>query len=183
MTSRLPAMIQHAIPGNLLIAACLCAQILLPQVVLAQWQISNETDNISGAQTAVAEISNDDGYLLAIYRDAQGTVHARFSLNDQLIHLHDSMCPTFQVDDREMHNNSLNGPACQLDPRLSEHDLGAIEDNQLVSKPIYEMMNGTTIHYRFRLQSGSYDKTSFSLAGSKSALKRILGTELEVLPR
>lgn len=156
--------------------------LLLPSTVQAEWRIVNETD-ATGVRTPVAEIHNDAGYKLAIYRDAGGTIRARFRLNDRLYRLHESICPSYQIDQRQTRNSSVSGQPCLLKPQLSEYVLGTIDNNRVVSRPLYELMNGSTIDYRFQLQAGGYDETSFSLAGSKRTLLSVLGLELEVLPR
>jgi len=155
-----------------------------PVAVMAEWQIDQDPERFTDSAGAVAEITNEAGHRLAIYRDAGGSIHARFTLNERLLRLHESVCPTFQVDERHRHNSSLNKAACQLRPQQVEYTLGSLEtDNKLVSRPLYEMMNGTTIHYRYRLKAGGYDQTSFSLDGSKRALISLLGPDIDVLPR
>lgn len=164
-----------------LLTVLLC--LLSPVAAYAQWQVIQETDAISGVETPVAQIRNNEGYFLAIYRDSNDTIRARFALNDRLTLLDKGSCPTYQIDDRQPRNNSLDSRSCLLQPRVSEYILGTIENDQVVSRPLYELMNGSTINYRFRLEAGGYDQTSFSLMGSKRALIAVLGENLEVLPR
>lgn len=149
----------------------------------AQWQVVRETDAVSGAETPVAQVRNGQGYYLAIYRDGDGVVRARFALNDRLILLDEQSCPTYQIDERQPRNSSFNSESCMLQARSSEYVLGTIDNSQVVSRPLYELMNGSLINYRFRLKTGGYDQAQFSLSGSKRALVSVLGTELEVLPR
>jgi len=155
-----------------------------PAITLAQWQVIDETDVATGIQTPVAEVHNEAGYTLAIYRDRENNVLARFRLNDRLYRLHDNTCPTYQIDTRPIRNGSVSEQGCMLKPRMSEYLLGRIdENNRLVSRPLYELMNGSRIEYRYRLQAGGYGQTSFSLAGSKRTLLTVLGHNLEVVPR
>lgn len=182
-TTRHPIPEHHRRPALLLpILAILAVGLSLSHAVHAEWQVINETD-AGGVETPIAEVSNDAGYRLAIYRDGNGTVRARFRLNDGLYRLDDSICPSYQIDERQVRNSSVNNRPCRLEPRLSEYVLGSIENNQVVSRPLYELMNGSQINYRFRLQAGGYDQASFSLAGSKRTLTAVLGVNLEVLPR
>lgn len=176
--SRFGPCLQTGMAGLLLVLS------VWPAAATAQWQINEDPARFTESPGAVAEITNEAGHRLAIYRDAEGTIRARFTLNDRLLRLHESVCPTFQVDERQKHNSSLNKAACQLRPQQVEYTLGSLDtNNELVSRPLYDMMNGTNIHYRYRLEAGGYDQTSFSLAGSKRALISILGADIEVLPR
>lgn len=178
VTSRLQPGIQVAMAALLLILS------IWPAAVTAQWQINEQPERFAESRGAIAETTNEAGHRLAIYRDAGGTIHARFSLNDRLLRLHELVCPTFQVDERQRHNSSLNKRTCQLRPQQVEYTLGLLETNdELVSRPLYEVMNGTRIHYRYRFEAGGYDQTSFSLDGSKRALVNIFGADIEVLPR
>jgi len=171
------------LPATLLPVLTLLYPLLAHPVLAQQWQVVNETDTAGDVQTPVAQIRNEGGYTLAIYRDSNGTVRARFTLNDRLYRLHESICPSYQIDERQTRNTSLNNQSCHLEPRLGEYILGTIENNRVISRPLYELMNGSTIDYRFLLQAGGYDQASFSLAGSKRTLMAVLGADLEVLPR
>lgn len=164
----------------LLMAAC---SLLFSAAAAAQWQVSNKPDAVTGVNTPIAQVRNTDGYELAIYRDSDDVIHARFMLDNRLTDLDETICPTYQIDTRQARNTSVNRNGCNLQSHSSEYMLGRIETNEVVSQPLYELMNGSHIDFRFRLETGGYQQTRFSLTGSKRVLVSVLGETLEVLPR
>lgn len=153
---------------------------LSPALMADDWQVLVQHDVDGEAETRVAHVENESGYGLEIYQDRTGTVHARFSLKKRLNGLAPGHCPTFQVDDRHLHNRSINDAGCDSQRRWAKFMLGRIEGNRLVSRPVYELMNGMHITFRFNLESGGYEQTQFSLVGSKRALRAIIGQNLQV---
>lgn len=164
----------------LLVAA---GSLLFSAAAAAQWQVINKPDAATGVNTPVAQVRNTDGYELAIYRDSNDVVHAHFMLDHRLTDLDDRSCPSYQIDTRQTRNTSVNSADCELESHSSQYVLGRIEANEVVSLPLYELMNGSNIDFRFRLESGGYQQTRFSLTGSKRVLVSVLGETLEVLPR
>jgi len=77
-------------------------------------------------------------------------------------------------------NRSINDALCLLNYQWVEFVLGYIENNEIKSTALHNMMNGNKITYRFILESGGYDETEFSLSGSKRILTNILGNNLTV---
>jgi len=53
-------------------------------------------------------------------------------------------------------------------------------DNEVVSLPLHNLMNGNVIYYRFVLKYGNYAETSFSLSGSKNVSLSVLGSDLSI---
>jgi hypothetical protein len=155
--------------------------LLSTPAIAADWQVLVQRDLDDDAGTRAAHVENESGYGLEIYQDRTGAIHARFSLKKRLNGLAAGHCPTFQVDDRHLHNNSVDNSGCDNQRRWAKFMLGRIEGNRLVSRPVYELMNGIDITFRFNLESGGYEQTQFSLIGSKRALRAILGQDLEVL--
>ena len=148
--------------------------------IQAQWNVMSHTDTDSGLQTRVATIENEDGFKLEIYRDANDVIRSRFNIRNSYDLLASKHCPTFQVDDRELSNRSINDAPCLSQPRWSEYVLGYISDDNVSSLPLHNMINGNVISFRFLLRNGNYDETSFSLSGSKSIIYTSLGNDLVV---
>ena len=146
----------------------------------AQWNVMSHTDTDSGLQTLVATIENEDGFKLEIYRDANDVIRSRFNIRNSYDLLAIKHCPTFQVDERELSNRSINDAPCLSQPRWSEYVIGYISDDNVLSLPLHNLMNGNVIYYRFLLRNGNYDETSFSLSGSKNVLYTSLGKDLVV---
>ena len=149
----------------------------------AKWGVMSHTDTDSGLQTRVATIENEEGYKLEIYRDANDVIRTRFNIRDSYDLLAAKQCPTFQVDKRELSNRSINDAPCISQARWSEHVIGYITDEQVLSLPLHNLMNGNVIYYRFILQNGSYGETSFSLSGSKSVIYNSIGKDLSVITK
>ena len=146
----------------------------------AQWNLVSHTDTDSGMQTRVATIENEDGFKLEIYRDANDVIRSRFNIRNSYDLLAIKHCPTFQIDERELSNRSINDAHCLSQARWSEYVLGYISDNEVFSLPLHNLMNGNVIYYRFLLRNGNYGETSFSLSGSKSVIYTSLGNDLVV---
>ncbi len=147
------------------------------------WEVLSQSSSSTDALTQVAYTENGDGYSLEIYRDGVGAIRARFSLNRQLDKLPPRHCPTFQVDDRVLDNRSINDAPCITDADWSEFVLGYMNTDEVVSPKLYALVNGSTLTYRFMLDHGGYDETSFSLNGSKRATLTVLGGDISIIPR
>lgn len=154
---------------------------LFTHAAFAEWQVVTHTDVDTDQQTRVAYTENRQGYSLEIYRDGKGAIRSRFSMNKNTNRLAEKNCPTFQVDSRGMRNRSINDAPCISHRQWVEFVLGYIDDDQeVVSTPLHNMMNGLAITYRFILENGAYAGTRFSLEGSKRALIEVLGNQLVV---
>jgi hypothetical protein len=147
----------------------------------AMWDVMSHTDTDSGLQTRVATIENEEGYKLEIYRDANDVIRSRFNIRNGYDLLAVKQCPSFQVDERELSNRSINDAPCISQARWSEHVIGYIIDEKVLSLPLHNLMNGNVIYYRFILQNGNYGETSFSLSGSKSIIYNSIGKNLSVI--
>ncbi len=163
--------------------ALFAAGLLFAAPAAAEWRVIDEADDDSTLRAPYARIKNADGYTLTIYRDSDDNLHALLRLNDRLTGFDTAICPTYQIDKRQPRNTAADGSGCSMRAEVSNYHLGHIESNQIVSRPLYEFMNGSHIDFRFRLANADYDQTRFSLDGSKRALSAVLGSTLEVLPR
>lgn len=152
----------------------------LPITVIAEWNVVTHTDTDNNTKTQVAYTKNNDGYNLEIYRDTNGAIRSRFSLNNILYRLANKTCPTFQVDRRKAMNRSVNDAMCITHKQWVEFVLGYINNGEIKSTALHNMMNGNYITYRFILENGGYGETRFSLFGSKRVLTSVLGNDLTV---
>ncbi len=155
----------------------------LPVFAQADWQVMSHTDTDSGLQTRVAMIENADHYKLEIYRDTNNAIRLRFNIRDSYDVLASKRCPSYQVDERELSNRSINDAPCISQPRWAEYVMGYIDNQKVISVPLHNLMNGKVVYYRFLLKNGSYGETTFSLAGSKRILNTALGENLTVLTK
>lgn len=153
---------------------------LIPSLIYAAWETVTVTNIDNDLQTRVARIENSEGFSLEIYRDASGAVRSRLTMNSNY-RLKEKSCPTYQVDNYNIGNRSINDAPCISYRQWAEFVLGYIIDNQVTSPQLHNIMNGGQITYRFILENSGYLETSFSLMGSKQALIEALGNKLQIL--
>lgn len=149
----------------------------------AEWAVRRSLQEEGAVEAAVATSGNPAGYRLEIYRDERGAIRCRFSLPPGLTRLEDRFCPTFQIDNGPPINRSINDAACLSGRTWAEYVLGYDENGTVVSPRLLSLMNGNGIAFRFRLASGNYRETEFSLAGSKRSLTEALGGNVAVTAR
>ena len=155
---------------------------LISRPLAAGWDIISSSDSFSNNPTQIAYTENEQGYSLEIYRDGVGAIRSRFSLNRPLDQLAERHCPTFQIDTRLIGNRSINDAPCITDMDWSEFVLGYVNDEEVKSPKLYALVNGITITYRYMLDNGSYEETSFSLSGSKRATLTVIGGNINITP-
>ncbi len=146
----------------------------------AQWEVMSHTDIDSGYQTRIATVENDDGYKLEIYRDVNDVIRLIFNIRNSYELFANKQCPTFQVDERQLSNRSINDALCISQPRWAEYVIGYITDKSVLSLSLHNLMNGNVIYFRFLMGNGNYAETSFSLSGSKTMLNAALGNDLVI---
>lgn len=149
---------------------------------LAEWRVINQRE-ASGVETTIASTTNPDGYTLEMYRDSGGAIRGRFTLTPGLTRLHETSCPTFQIDRGPPVNRSINNVPCLASGQWAEFVLGFVADNQVISPRLLSFLNGNSITFRFRLASGNYRDTMFSLLGSKRSMTAAIGNDISVTAR
>ena len=164
-------------------AALMAAGLLFFAQTSAEWKVVSQQEG-SDTTTTIARTGNDDGYTLEIYRDNVGAVRSRFTLRDGLLRLADRSCPTYQIDRAPSINRSVNQAPCLSTDRWAEYILGYVVDSRVESRLLLSLMNGININFRFRLASGDYRETQFSLLGSKRSMTAAVGADVSVsIPR
>jgi hypothetical protein len=156
---------------------------LSPFAATGQWAIVNQRLEGTQADAVVARIRNDAGYTLEFYRDGVSAIRARFSLNPGLATLAKTHCPTFQVDRWSPMNRSANDAACLATPRWAEYVLGYVTDNRIRSERLIQIMEGSLLTFRFRLDGGDYRDAEFNLAGSKRSVTAAVGADVVITAR
>lgn len=149
----------------------------------ADWIVKPNIQNEAVGTTSVAHNTNDAGYTLEVYKDADQVIKVRFSLYDGLAKLHSGLCPTYQIDRGTPANTSFNNAPCLATAQWAEYVFGVIQDRQITSTAMFGIMNGNNITFRFRLENGGYQETQISLAGSKRSLTNVVGESITVLAR
>lgn len=152
-----------------------------PWVAFAEWSMVTHKDIDSGEEVHVAYTENKDGFSLEVYRDKNNAIRSRFSINSRMGRLAEGLCPTFQVDEHNPINRSINNALCISHARWAEFVLGYTSNNEVKSKLLNMLRNGNEIVYRFSLENGNYGETRFSLAGSRRTVENSLGKDLAYL--
>ena len=154
--------------------------LLCPVFVFAEWDVVTHTNTNDNTETQVARIENEEGYSLEIYKDNVGAIRSRFSLNTDLDAFADRSCPTYQIGRFTLDNRSVNDAPCLTNLSWSEFILGYSENFVISSRKLNAFLDGNTVTFRFMLDNGSYQETSFSLSGSKRAALTAFGSGITI---
>jgi hypothetical protein len=145
----------------------------------AQWQTKSEPLFTGGDEVTIAYVTNDEGYTLEIYLDAD-MVRGRFLLDEGLTILYEDSCPTYQIDNNMANNTSLDGTRCVQNRRWADYNFGEIENNSVTSSVLRALMDGNSITFRFRLKDGDYRWTNFTLLGSTRTISEVIGNQIPI---
>lgn len=156
--------------------------LLCPAFVSAEWNVITHTNTNDNTETQVAHIKNDEGYVLEIYQDNTGAIRSRLSLNSKLDQFAKRSCPTYQIGRYTLDNTSVNDAPCLTNVAWTEFILGYTENYAVSSKKLNAFLNGNSVIFRFILENGSYQETSFSLSGSKRAVLSAFGSGITIEP-
>lgn len=145
----------------------------------AQWLVGKHPRPGSDRDILMAHSRNEEGYDLAVFRDADRVV-ARFSLPQGTLALAEKICPTYQIDKGTPDNQSYDKLPCSGEAGAAEFVLGQISSGTVQSSLLLTVLNGNSILFRFRLSDGSYRETRISLAGSKRAMTDAIGHDIAI---
>ncbi len=157
-----------ALPAALF-AALLCGP------AAADWRIEGRDAPRAWTEAAGARLS--------LGRDAAGRVALDFTPAGAFTRLADGHCPTLQVDANAPVHLALADGRCALDGARARIALGTLAGRTLVSRPLYEIMNGTRLAVRYQTAPGGYGESVFSLRRSARAIRAVLGRGVQVRPR
>ena len=148
---------------------------------LADWRVAKEQVSPDEPSFRVALVENDSGHSLKIYQDVDGMVRGIFTIRDGFDTLAENICPTYRIDERTPASLATQGQSCQTDSKHSYFPLGTLQDDQIRSNALLQLMNGTYVLFRYHLRSVGYRETRFSLGRSKQILLEVLGQNVAVL--
>ena len=168
---------QYSLRTVILLICCT----LLPANVPAEWRVLNHGDQDIDSVASIAYSLNESGYTFQIYRDSRNAIRSRFTLSKGLLEFSDGSCPTYQIDRGTPSNRSVNDADCLLEKNWAEFILGHVDGSNISSSTLLALMNGIAINFRFRLSSGDYRETKFSLQGSKRAMMATFGEDIQVI--
>lgn len=151
----------------------LVAVTALPGTAAADWQLA-------GGATPRASVADDAGNQLALYRDQAGQIYLEFQPHDGFSRLARTTCPTFQIDRRTPLHHAPLGAGCHIEDNRAIYALAVLEQRTVVSRALYDLMNGSRIAFRYVTADGAYREHVFSLARSADAIRGALGRDLRI---
>jgi len=146
--------------------------------VYAQW---TDVGSERAATEREAVVRSENTAEIRIWLDDTQALRMQFKLTPGLVAFAPQGCITIQVDDHEMLDLSAPAYECSADGASVELLLTQVEDNQLDSPLLLDLMNGRRVQLRYRLSHAGYQSAQFSLRGSKQALIDSLGEDIEII--
>lgn len=140
--------------------------------VFAQWRVVQETPPGVDRRIDIAIIENESGHNLRLYKDGTQNLRGIFTIREGFDTIDPGACPTYQVDQREPKRVGLEEARCHILPKRAEFSLGMTDLSN--NRDLRRIMNGSNITFRYRLGSGNYRETEFTLRGSKYALTTVI---------
>lgn len=144
-----------------------------PVIAAADWQLA-------GGAAPRASVADDAGNQLALYRDRTGQIYLEFQPHDGFSRLARTTCPTFQVDRRMPLHHAPLGAGCRIEDNRAIYTLAVLEQRTLISRAVYDLMNGSRIAFRYVTEDGAYREHVFSLTRSADAIRGALRRDLRI---
>jgi len=142
--------------------------------VHAQWSTTSVDNTVNSPVDHGARVINDNGASLQIYQNSDQQLVSEFKLGQGLVNLDPVTCPTLQIDQVEPEDFNNHQHQCVINGDSAVFTLTQISEGQVDSKTFLELMNGSQLVIRYRLQGAGYGQQKFSLKGSKQVLKSTL---------
>jgi hypothetical protein len=157
----------------------------------AAWQVTTTKDAMTDETKKSAVVLNDEGHSLSIYRLANGAVFANFSLASKSFdQLAPEKPPMFRVDKNEPHDLMAQKRLQELvgvqplssEPKWINFPIWHGKEAEGRSAVLNELMQGTSVVFRYYIFTGGYKETTFSLTGAGPAIADALGIPLAADP-
>ncbi len=149
----------------------------------SEWQSVIEPPGEDAEPLTMALVNNRNGDAIRIYRDENGIIRGIFSLGDDSVEFEQGSCPTVRVDQLPPHPLVHLGGPCELEsPHHVRFTLGVINEDQVQSTILWQLINGGGFRIWYQIKEGGYKETKFSLRRSMNALVGTLGADVNVVP-
>ena len=149
----------------------------------SEWQNVVEPPEKEAVPLTMALVANQDGNSIRIFKDENDIIRGIFTLGDGSESLEEGSCPTVRVDQLPPHPLLHLGGPCELDnPRHVRFTLGVINEGQVQSTMLWQLINGGGFRVWYQIKDRGYRETKFSLRRSMNALVGTLGADVEVVP-
>ncbi len=155
--------------------------VTFPDISSAEWKTEEIARSTGSGTDQIAVVENPAGYRLEIYKDDNGIVYGSFTLRTGFDIFAEGSCPTFHVDDGRAINLTENTAPCKRKGNRTEFMVGAIENDQVKSLVLLQLMNGRHLVFRYHLENVGYQETGFELRRSKQALADVIGSHTAVV--
>lgn len=173
-------------------ALCLAAHLAFA----GEWKVKRTVDAMSDAQRLTAEVTNESGHTLAMYRTSDGSVWALFSLpSGNTDVLAARRFPMYRIDKLRPRDLDVDRELEQLVRRSTGKELPTrtvvepkwvnfkLWDGNVVkgrSPELQEFMDGETAVFRYWLFTGGSKDTVFSLVDGRPLIAEALGLSSEI---
>lgn len=144
----------------------------------AQW---TDVGSTRAATEREAVVRSDTRAELRIWLDDEQALRLQFKLTPGLVSFAPQGCLTLQVDGQPMQDLAAPEHECSSDGESVRLLLTRVEDNQVDSPTLLDLMNGKKVNLRYRLAHSGYSTEQFSLKGSKQALIDTLGADIRII--
>ncbi|MEM7406580.1 MAG: hypothetical protein AAF458_14885 [Pseudomonadota bacterium] len=159
----------------------LCASLVTtPALAEVSWHVDATAIDEHNRAAVIAQAGSRQGDQVRVFRRPDGGVILSLRLRPGFERLAGDGCPTLTVLGSEPPLAVALG-ACRLDARGFEATLGFIRDSTLASGAVSALMQGESMHLTLRLERVGYRHISMSLRGSRIALRKMLGTNVQVV--
>lgn len=154
---------------------------------LAAWQVTTNKDSMTDEIKQSATVINEDGHLLSVYRHPNGSVWVNFSLASRsLDQLAPQQPPLFRIDKNVPQKvYQERGHGSQIfawEPKSVTFIIWHGKEVEGRSETLNQLMQGTSLVFRYYLFTGGYKETTFSLSGAGPAIAEALGIPLNADP-
>ena len=146
--------------------------------VCAQW---TDVGSVRAATEREAVVRSENSAELRIWLDDEQALHMQFRLAPGLIAFAAQGCATIQVDSLAIQDLSAPEFECKTDGASVQLLLTRVENDQVDSVMLLNLMNGRRVRLRYRLLHAGYGAAEFSLKGSKQALRDSLGENVTIV--
>jgi len=158
-----------------------------------QWTVEKRVDSMTDKEIRTAQVTNAEGFTFKIYRVEDGKVWATFRLPEGGDVL-GSELPMYRIDKHEAVQLRLVPPGTppevlailgktiDAQPRWVNFLLWHGEGKTAVAGTLREILDGTSMVFRYNLIGGGYRDTSLSLVGAKPVIAEALQIDSDPTP-
>ncbi len=154
--------------------------------------LEERKDSMTDAILKAAACTNSDGFSLKVYRVRPGgPVWATFRLPETNLDVLGARAPMYRIDKNKpteldplkWMQGTLNDALIQLQPKWVNWRIFAGEGEGVPSRgALRDLMDGTSVVFRYFLFTGGFRETSLSLAGAKAAIASAIGVPQDADP-